>query len=127
MNYEERVLRRIPLEVPIIAFVLASIALLFFTPLTGVFILAGGIFSALSFVWLKKALFRFLGPDRRRAVRSGLAFYLLRLLLLLAVFSIIILLFPRMILAFVAGFSSLILAFLAEATMAVSQLKQWKG
>jgi hypothetical protein len=127
MNYEERVLRRIPLEVPIIAFVLASIALLFFTPLTGVFILAGGIFSALSFVWLKKALFRFLGPDRRRAVRSGLAFYLLRLLLLLAVFSIIILLFPRMILAFVAGFSSLILAFLAEATMAVSQMKQWKG
>lgn len=127
MNYEERVLHRIPLEVPIIAFVLASIALLFFTPLTGVFILAGGIFSALSFVWLKKALFRFLGPDRRRAVRSGLAFYLLRLLLLLAVFSIIILLFPRMILAFVAGFSSLILAFLVEATIAVSQMKQWKG
>jgi len=127
MNYEERVLRRIPLEVPIIAFVLAVIALLFFTPLTGVFILAGGVFSALSFVWLKKALTRFLGPDRRRAVRSGLVFYLLRLLLLLAVFSIIILLFPRMILAFVAGFSSLILAFLAEAAMAVSQMKQWKG
>jgi hypothetical protein len=127
MNYEEQVLRRIPLEVPIIAFVLAVIAILFFTPVTGVFILAGGVFSALSFVWLKKALTRFLGPDRRRAVRSGLVFYLLRLLLLLAVFSIIILLFPRMILAFVAGFSSLILAFLAEAAMAVSQMKQWKG
>ena len=127
MNYEERVLRRIPLEVPIIAFVLAVIALLFFTPLTGVFILAGGVFSALSFVWLKKALTRFLGPDRRRAVRSGLAFYLLRLLLILAVFSIIILVFPRMILAFVAGFSSLILAILAEAAVAVSQMKQWKG
>ena len=127
MNYEERVLRRIPLEVPIIAFVLAVIALLFFTPLTGVFIMAGGVFSALSFVWMKKALLRFLGPERRRAVRSGLVFYLLRLLLLLAVFSIIILLFPRMILAFVAGFSSLILAFLAEAAMAVSQMKQWKG
>ena len=127
MNYEERVLRRIPLEVPIIAFVLAVIALLFFTPLTGVFILAGGIFSALSFVWLKKALFRFLSQDRRRSVRSGLAFYLLRLVLLLAVFLIIILLLPRMILAFVAGFSSLILAFLAEAAMAISQMKQWKG
>jgi hypothetical protein len=127
MDYEERVLRRIPLEVSIIAFVLAIIALLFFTPLTGVFILAGGIFSALSFIWLKTALLRFLSQDRRRAVRSGLAFYLLRLLLLLAVFSIIILLFPRMILAFVAGFSSLILAILVEASMAVSQMKQWKG
>ncbi|HCS47677.1 MAG: hypothetical protein A2V45_10280 [Candidatus Aminicenantes bacterium RBG_19FT_COMBO_58_17] len=127
MNYEERVLGRIPLEVSIIALVLAIIALLFFTPLTAVFILAGGVFSALSFVWLKKALLRFLGPDRRRAVRSGLAFYLLRLLLLLAVFSFIIFLFPRMILAFVAGFSSLILAILAEAAVAVSQMKQWKG
>jgi len=124
---EERILRRIPLEVPIIAFALALIALLFFAPLTSLFILAGGIFSALSFLWLKKALFRFLGPDRRRAVRSGLALYLLRLALLLAVFSIIIVLFPRMILAFVAGFSSLILAILAEAAMAVSQMKQWKG
>jgi hypothetical protein len=127
MNYEERVLRRIPLEVPFIAFVLAVISLLFFTPLTGVFILTGGIFSALSFIWLKKALLRFLSQDRRRAVRSGLALYLLRLVLLLAVFSIIIVLFPRMILAFVAGFSSLVLAILAEAVIAISQMKQWKG
>jgi hypothetical protein len=127
MNYEDRVLRRIPLEVPVIALILAAIALLFFTPLTGIFILAGGIFSALSFIWLKKALLRFLSQDRRRAVRSGLALYLLRLVLLLAVFSIIILLFPRMILAFVAGFSSLVLAILAEAAIAVSQMKQWKG
>lgn len=123
---EERVLRRIPLEVLAIALVLAALALLFFSPLTALFILAGGVFSALSFVWLKKALFRFIGPDRRRAVRAGLAFYLLRLLLLLAVFLIIILLLPRMILAFVAGFSSLILAILIEAAMALSQMKKWK-
>jgi hypothetical protein len=127
MNYEERVLRRVPLEVPVIAFVLASIALLFFSPLTGIFILAGGIFAALSFAWMKQALRRILGPDRRKAIRSGLAFYLLRLLLLLAVFSFIILVFPRMILAFVAGFSSLILAILAEAAIALSQMKQWKA
>jgi hypothetical protein len=124
---EERILRRIPLEVSVIAFVLALAALLFFTPLTSLFILAGGIFSALSFLWLKNSLFRFLGSDRRRAVRSGLALYLLRLALILAVFSTIILLFPRMILAFVAGFSSLVLAILVEASVAVSQMKQWKG
>ncbi len=123
---EVRILRRIPLEVAVIALVLAAGALLFFSPLTSLFILAGGVFSALSFVWLKKALLRFIGPDRRRAVRSGLAFYLLRLLLLLAVFLIIILLLPRMILAFVAGFSSLILAILIEAVTALSQMKKWK-
>jgi hypothetical protein len=126
MTYEEKILRRIPLEVPIIAALLALLGLLVFSPMTGLFILAGGLFSAASFVWLKTALNRFLGPDKRKAVRSGLVFYLLRLFLLLAVFSIIILLFPRMILAFVAGFSSLILAFLIEAALAVSQMKKWK-
>ena len=127
MNYEERVLRRIPLEVAVIAFVLAILSILFFSPLTAVFILAGGILSVLSFIWLKSALLRFLSRDRRRAVRSGLLFYLLRLVLLLAVFSIIILLIPRMILAFVAGFSSLVLAFSVEAVVAAAQTKKWKG
>jgi hypothetical protein len=32
-----------------------------------------------------------------------------------------------MILAFVAGFSSLVLAIFVEAAMAVTQMKQWKG
>jgi hypothetical protein len=124
--FEERLLGRIPLEAMAIALVLAAAALLVFHPLTSVFILAGGVFSALSFIWLKKALGRFIGPDRRRSVRAGLAFYIVRLLLLLAVFLIIILLLPRMILAFVAGFSSLVLAILIEAIGALSQMKQWK-
>jgi hypothetical protein len=127
MNYEERVLRRVPLEVAVLAFVLAIVSLLFSSPLTGVFILAGGIFAALTFIWLKRALLRFISQDRRRAVRSGLALYLLRIVLILAVFSIIILVLPRMILAFVAGFSSLVLAILVEAVIAFSQMKQWKG
>jgi hypothetical protein len=117
MTYEEKVL---------IGALFALLAPLLFSLRTSLFILAGGLFSAVSFIWMKTALTRFLGTDRRRAVRSGLLFYLLRLFLLLAVFSIIILLFPGMILAFVAGFSSLILAFLIEAAMAVSQMKQWK-
>jgi ATP synthase I chain len=123
---EERTLRRIPREVLAIALVLAAVSLLFFRPLTALFILAGGVFAALSFIGLKRALFRFIGTDRRRAIRVGLAFYLLRLLLLLAVFLIIILVLPRMILAFVAGFSSLVLAILIEAATALSQMKQWK-
>lgn len=127
MNYEERVLRRIPLEVAAIALAMAIVSPLFSSPLTAVFILTGGIFAALSFIWLKRALLRFISQDRRRAVRSGLALYLLRVVLILAVFSIIILIFPRMILAFVAGFSSLVLAILVEAVIAFSQMKQWKG
>jgi len=127
MNYEERVLRRIPLEVPVIALVLALIALIFFSPLTGLFILAGGVFSTLNFIWLKKGLLRFLSQDKRRAVRAGLAFYLLRLLLLLAVFLIIILLFPRNILAFAAGFSAVVVVFFGEAIGALRHLKQWKS
>ncbi len=126
MTYEEKVLRRIPREALFIAALFALLALVFFSSITSLFILAGGFFSAASFIWLKKAMTRFLGTDKRKAVRSGLLFYLLRLFLLLAVFSIIILLFPGMILAFVAGFSSLILAFLIEAAMAVAQMKQWK-
>ena len=126
MTYEEKVLLRIPREVVIIAVLMAILSLVIFRPMTGLFILAGGLFAAASFIWLRTAITRFLRQDRRKAVRSGLLFYLLRLVLLLAVFSIIILLFPRMILAFVAGFSSLILAFLIEAGLAVSQMKQWK-
>lgn len=126
MTSEEQVLRRIPFEVVLLAALGALLALFLFSPLTGLFILAGGLFAAASFVWLKTALSRILGPDRRKAVRSGVAFYLLRLILLLAVFSIIILLFPKMLLAFVAGFSSLILAFLIEAAMALSQMRRWK-
>ena len=127
MTSEEQILRRIPFEVVLLAALGALLALFLFSPLTGLFILAGGLFAAVSFVWLRTSLTRILGPDRRKAVRSGLGFYLLRLTLLLAVFSIIILLFPRMLLAFVAGFSSLILAFLIEAAMALSQMRRWKA
>ena len=126
MTPEEKALRRITYEVALLAALGALVALFLFSLLTSLFILAGGLFAAASFVWLKTALTRILGPDRRRAVRFGLAFYTLRLILLLAVFSIIILLFPRMLLAFVAGFSSLILAFLIEAAMALSQMRRWK-
>jgi hypothetical protein len=124
---EERILRRIPLEILVFALVIASGSLLFFSPRTGFFVLAGGAFSAVSFLWLKQAITRFLGQDRRKAVKSGLLIYLARLLLIIGVFSIIIFQFPRMILAFAAGFSAIILAFFVEAVRAISQMKQWNS
>lgn len=124
---EERILRRIPVETLAISAVLAAAAGLVFSAPVGLFVLAGGLFSAVSFLWLKRAIGRFLSPDKRRALRTGLSFYLLRLVLLIAVFSAIILLLPRMILAFVAGFSSVIPAFMIEALRALSQSRQWKS
>ncbi len=124
---EERILRRIPAEILAVSAVLAGGALLFFPALTSLFILAGGAFSAASFFWLKSALNRFLSKDRKKAIRSGLVFYLARLALLLGVFLIIILLFPRMVLAFVAGFSAIVLVFFVEAVRALSQIKSWKS
>ena len=126
-NPEESVLRRLPLEILAFSLVIAAGSLLFFKPLTGLFILAGGLFSALSFIWLKQTVTSFIGPDRRTAVRKGIVFYTLRLFLIIAVFLIIILLSPRMILAFAAGFSSLVPAILAEAVVAILQMKTWKA
>jgi hypothetical protein len=126
-NPEDRILRRLPLDILAVALVMAVGSLLFFSPRTGLFVLAGGLFSAASFVWLKQTVARFLGPDRKKVVRQALGFYLLRLLLIIAVFLTIILLFPRMIIAFAAGFSSLVPAILAEAVMALSQMRKWKG
>jgi len=124
---EERILRRIPLEIVAISLLIAVITLPFFSLTSSVFILIGGGFSAVSFVWLKQALTRFITREKRQAIRSGIAFYLLRLALIIAVFSAIILLFPRMVLAFVAGFSSVIPAFLIEAVMAIAQMRKWKS
>lgn len=126
-NPENRILRRLPLEIAGFSAVIAAGSLLLFRPRTGLFVLAGGVFSAASFVWLRQTVTRFVGPDRRTALRKGVLFYLLRLFLIIAVFLTIILVFPRMILAFAAGFSSLVPAMLAEAAMALAPMKRWKG
>jgi 4-amino-4-deoxy-L-arabinose transferase-like glycosyltransferase len=125
--HEERILRRIPLKILGFSLVFACVGLFLFSPRTSLFILAGGAISATSFLWLKQTIAWFLGQDRKKAIKSGILFYLIRLLLIIGVFSIIIFLFPRMILAFAAGFSSIILAIFIEAVMAISEMKQWKS
>jgi hypothetical protein len=127
MGDEEKILRRIPAEIIVVSIGIGLGSLLFFSPLSSFFILAGGAFSAASFLWLKSALNRFLSQGRKKAIRSGLIFYLARLALLLSVFLIIILLLPRMVLAFVAGFSTVVLVFFVEAVRSLSQIKTWKS
>jgi ATP synthase I chain len=124
--YEDRLLRRIPLAIAGLTALLAVPAALLFDPATGLFFLAGGLFSALGFLWLKQSLTRFLTKGRQGARRSGILLYVLRLVLICAAFLLIILLYPKKILAFVAGFSVVVPVSLAEAVRGLLQLNKWK-
>ena len=120
---EEKILRRIPLEVAAAAVVLAIGAALLFDVATGVVFLAGGLVSALSFVWLKSSLTRLLAREKSKAIRAGILLYGVRFLLILGAFFLIILLYPKKLVAFVAGFSTVIPVFLGEAALALARLK----
>jgi hypothetical protein len=123
---EETFLRRIPFEIAILSTLLAVPATLLFDPPTGLFFFAGGLFSALGFLWLKQSLTRFLSRGVQGARRSGVLLYALRLVLICAVFFLIILVYPKKILAFVAGFSTVVPVALAEAVRGLLLLKKWK-
>ena len=155
ISEEERILRRIPVEIIILSFVIALGSIFLFHPTTALFILAGGAFSALSFIWLKRSISRLLTMknekkgdrhlyvkkgdrhlkeeepvpffDKKKALRSALILYGIRLVLIIAIFFIIIFFFSRNIIAFVAGFSAIVPVFLAEAVVALSRMKQWKS
>jgi hypothetical protein len=125
---DTRIFQRIPLEIFLLSLIGAFIAAFLFNVMTGLFVLAGGILSAASFFWLKNSMLKFLiHPNKRKVLRSVLGSYLLRLLLIIAVFSIIIIFFSKKIFAFMAGFSTIILVFLAEAIRTLPRIKKWKS
>ena len=124
---EERILRRIPLEIIALAAILAVLAALIFGLETGGVFFAGGALAALGFFWLKQSLTRLLTRGRAGALRSGILLYALRIILICGAFFLIILLFPKRIFAFGAGFSTIILVFLAEALGALRHMKTWKA
>lgn len=124
---EEKILRRIPQEILVFSGILAIAAILAFDALTGIFIFVGGGVSALSFIWLRQSLVKFLSFSKKKAIKSAIALYGLRLVLILAVFFIIIFFFSTKIIAFVAGFSTIIGVFFVEAVAVLSRLKKWKN
>ena len=124
---EEKILKRIPLEVVAFAAFIAVPVGLIFGALAGVFFLGGGVLAAVGFLWLKSSLTRVLAKDKAGALRSGILLYGLRFVLILGVFFIIILLYPKRLLAFAAGFSSVIPVFLGEAVVALARMKTWKA
>jgi hypothetical protein len=125
--FEERILRRVPLEILAAGAASGLVALPFFGGTTALFVFAGGALASLGFVWMKVSLTRFLQRERKAALRSGVLIYLARFALILAVFSFIIFLFPEKILAFVAGFSVLVAVFLVEGVFALLRVKTWKS
>ncbi len=127
MTLEEKILRRVPVETVGLSAVIAALSLLFLPPLTSLFILAGGAVSAAGFIWLRRSLGEALLKGKKEALRLGILLYSLRLALIIAIFLIIIFLFPKRILAFVAGFSTVILVFLAEGVRALVQPGLWKN
>jgi hypothetical protein len=124
---DERILRRIPLEILALSAGLALAVALLFGPLAGLLFFAGGALSALGFLWLKRSLTRLLVRDKAGALRSAILLYALRLGLICGVFFIIILLFPGKILAFGAGLSTIVPVFLAEGVGALLRMKTWKA
>ena len=124
---EELLLRRIPFEIVGLAALLAVPAALLFDPATGLFVFAGGLFSALGFLWLKQSLTRLLSRGVQGARRSGVFLYALRLVLICAVFFLIILVYPKKIIAFVAGFSAVVPVSLFEGIRGLLLMRTWKG
>ena len=129
---EEKILRRIPLEIAGLSFITALLSLLFFSPLTALFILAGGVFSAVSFLWLKQNISKLIllkngaSPLLKKTIFSTLLFYSLRLVLILAIFFIIIFFFSKNIIPFIVGFSTVVPVFMVEAVSMLFRLKKWK-
>jgi hypothetical protein len=123
---EEKILRRIPLETLAASAAIGLVVGLIFGLLAGTLFFGGGALAALGTVSLKGSLARVLARDKPRALRAGILLYLLRLTLLLTVFFLIIWAFPEKILAFAAGFSTLIPVFGAEAALALARFKEWK-
>ncbi len=123
---DERILRRIPREILACA-VLFAVAALLINPLTALMVLAGGAVSALAFGTLKTSVGRVLSRERAGALRSGLLLYFARFGLICLAFLLILLLFPRQILAFAAGFSAILPVFLVEGIAAYARVKTWKA
>lgn len=124
--YEAAVLRRIPLEILICAGLVALAALAWKGVGAGLFAFLGGVVAAAGFLGLERSLRHILDRGKKGSLRRGLLFYGLRILLILLAFSLIILLSPRRVLAFAAGFSALLAVVLFEAARALILLRQWK-
>ncbi|MFC2169218.1 ATP synthase subunit I [Acidobacteriota bacterium] len=124
---EDKILRRIPYEIVLVAAILAIVCYFIFDWILALLFFCGGIISSISFIWLNQSLSKLLISGKKEALKSSILLYSLRLLLIIGLIFIIIFFFSKKILAFIAGFSTTIIVFLIEAVIAYFNLKRWNN
>ncbi|HAV41487.1 MAG TPA: hypothetical protein DCW97_03645 [Acidobacteria bacterium] len=123
----EKSLKRVPVETLAIGCLASILVLLFLDPVSAVLVAGGAILAAVGFISLKSFVNRYLGGKRTVLVKRALVLFSLRLLLICLIFLAIIFIFRGKVIAFVAGFSSLVVAVLIEAIRNLVNIKQWKA
>jgi hypothetical protein len=123
----EKSLKRVPVETLAIGCLASILVLLFLDPVSAVLVAGGAILAAVGFISLKSFVNRYLGGKRTVLVKRALVLFSLRLLLICLIFLAIIFIFRGKVIAFVAGFSSMVVAVLIEAIRNLVNIKQWKA
>ncbi|NMC65577.1 MAG: hypothetical protein GYA53_05495 [Acidobacteria bacterium] len=123
----EKSLKRVPVETLAIGCLASILVLLFLDPVSAVLVAGGAILAAVGFISLKSFVNRYLGGKRTVLVKRALVLFSLRLLLICLIFLAIIFIFRGKVIAFVAGFSSMVVAILIEAIRNLVNIKQWKA
>lgn len=126
-SVEERILRRIPVEILSLSLLFGVAASLIFGLSLGLFVLAGGVVSALNFLWVHQTLSKALLQEKGKVLKGSTLGFAIRFLLILALFFIIIFFFSKKIIAFAVGFSMIIVVLLIEAVAALSRQRTWKN
>ncbi|HRD02855.1 MAG TPA: hypothetical protein PLP57_09500 [Candidatus Saccharicenans sp.] len=123
----EKSLKRVPVETALIGFLVSLVILIFFDPASAALAAAGAGLAAVGFISLKFFVDRYISREKTVFRKKALGLFCLRLLLICLVFLAIIFIFRGKVIAFVAGFSSLVVAVLIEAIRNLVNIKQWKA
>jgi DMSO/TMAO reductase YedYZ heme-binding membrane subunit len=114
-NTLETSLNRVPFETIILGIVAGIISGLIFEPIAGILIFTGALVATVSFVSLKSFIDRYLSKQKSLVLRRAILMYSVRLMLICLVFLIIIFVFKGRAVAFMAGFSLIVISVLIEA------------
>ena len=123
----EKSLKRIPVETIALGCLASILGLIFFDLISAALLVAGALVAAAGFISLRSFVDRYIFREKTVFRKRALILYSLRLLLICLVFLAIIFIFRGKVIAFVAGFSSLVVAVLIEAIRNLMNIRQWKA
>ncbi len=123
----EKSLKRIPVETIVLGVLTSILGLVFFDLTSAGLLVAGALVAAAGFISLRSFVDRYIFKEKTVFRKRALILYSLRLLLICLVFLAIIFIFRVKVIAFVAGFSSLVVAVLIEAIRNLVNIRQWKA